>query len=95
MSRRFKKPKTREEESACVVASIPRNTKYQTKWSVTLFCDWQKQRENKKAANECTSFNFTTTELLQDVDTSLDDMNAETLNFWMIKFVQEVAKKNG
>ncbi|KXJ06320.1 hypothetical protein AC249_AIPGENE23591 [Exaiptasia diaphana] len=93
--RRFRKPKSKEEEANCVGSSVPKNTKYVTKWAVTLFCDWQKARNNKKAEFEETSFNFGDIKTLQDCDTNLEEMGAQSLNFWMIKFVQEVAKKDG
>lgn len=32
---------------------------------------------------------------IEDLTTKLEDMRAETLNFWLSKFVQEVAKQNG
>ena len=85
MRRRFRKPKS---------TSIPKNTKYVTKCAVGMFCDWQKTRSNKKAEYESTSFNFGDMKSLQDCDTNLEEMKADSLNFWMIKFVQEVAKKD-
>ena len=93
---RFRKPKSREEEHASLSSSVPKSTLYATNWAVTLFCDWQKAPINKKAEFETTSFKFAADiKSLQDADTNLDEMQAESLNFWMIKFLQEVAKKNG
>ena len=90
----FRKPKSKNQEAVILESSVPKNTKYVTKWSVTLFCDWQKARKNKKASLETTNFKFNIADI-QDCDTDLENMKAESLNFWMIKFVQEVAKKDG
>ena len=91
----FRKPKSKEEEHACVSSSVPKNTRYATNWAITRFCDWQKTRSNKKAEFETTSFIFAADiKSLQDADKNLDEMQAESLNFSMIKFLQEeVAKK--
>ena len=78
--RRFRKPKSKEEEANCVGSSVPKNT---TKWAVTLFCDWQKARNNKKAEFEETSFNFGDIKTLQDCDTNLRNGSA------VIKFLDD------
>ena len=49
---RFRPPKTEEEEISLLSETIPKNTKYNTKWGVNVFTAWQNTRMNKKAQLE-------------------------------------------
>jgi hypothetical protein len=60
-----------------------------------MFPEWQSSRKNIIAANEETSLKFPGNDSFQDLGTSLKEMNAESLNFWLVKFIEEVAKKDG
>ena len=48
---RFRSPKTDKEEIALLSETVPKNTKYNTKWAVNVFTAWQ-TRMNKKAQLE-------------------------------------------
>ena len=45
---RFHLPKTEEEEISLLSETVPKNTKYNTKWAVNVFTAWQNTRMNKK-----------------------------------------------
>ena len=45
--RKFKESKTGDEEK-----SVPKSTRYVTKWSINYFAQWQNARPNKEAVNE-------------------------------------------
>ena len=38
---RFRSPKTEKEEIALLSETVPKNTKYNTKWAVNVFTAWQ------------------------------------------------------
>ena len=48
---RFHSPKTEKEEIALLFETVPKNTKYNTKWTVHVFTAWQ-TRMNRKAQLE-------------------------------------------
>ena len=47
---RFRPPKTEEEEISLLSETVPKNTKYNTKWAVNVFTAWQNTRINKKSS---------------------------------------------
>ena len=49
---RFRSPKTEKEEIALLTETVPKNTKYNTKWEVNAFTAWQNTRVNRKAQLE-------------------------------------------
>ena len=94
--KRFRPAKSVDEERDSVEAAVPSCTKYCTKWAYKIFEDWQLSRKNKVANEEATALRFDNLSSMQDLDSvKLDELSAESLNFWPSKFVQEVAKKNG
>ena len=54
---RFRSPKTEKEEIALLSETVPKNTKYNTKWVVNAFTAWQNTRVNKKAQLETVKSN--------------------------------------
>ena len=54
---RFQSPKTEKEEVALLSETVPKNTKYNTKWAVNAFTAWQNTRVNKKAQLETVKSN--------------------------------------
>ena len=50
--RNFRELKTADEEKAQLEKSVPKSTRYVTKWSFNIFAQWQNARLNKQAANE-------------------------------------------
>jgi hypothetical protein len=61
---------------------------------VYLKISWQSGRENKAVMCESNPFSLDL-QNLQNLETELCPMTARTLNFWLIKFVQEVCDKDG
>lgn len=66
-----------------------------------LVFEWQEKqkprkngRENKNPAIEPCAFT-TDKSKVQRLDTDIATMTAESLNFWLIKFVEELCKENG
>ena len=53
----FRPPKTEEEEISLLSETVPKNTKYNTKWAVNVFTAWQNARMNKKAQLETSGGN--------------------------------------
>ena len=92
--RKFREWKTADEEKALLEKSVPKSTRYVTKWSFNIFAQWQNTRLNKQAANEEVGFDVER-DKIQSLDTNIFIMTAESLNFWLTKFVEEVSKKDG
>ena len=94
---RFHSPKTGEEESKLLQGSIPKSTAYKTKWAIKIFLQWQIDRKVKGpvldpggAFKDCGDLCK-----VQSLSTALANMNANALNYWLSKFVQEVANSEG
>ena len=89
-------PKTSLQENALVNHAVPASTKYKNKWAVSSFAKWHKLREVQVPALDCGG-------LFKDYDlhkvTALSGdiagMDVLSLNYWLSKFVVEVAKKSG
>ena len=86
--RKFRELKTADEEKALLEKSVPKSTRYATKWSLNIFAQWQNARLNKQAANEEAGFDV-------ERDKIIVNITAESLNFWLTKFVEEVCKEDG
>jgi hypothetical protein len=93
-TRVFRKPKGVEDEKVLLESTIPKSTRDSTKWTSKIFHEWQMGRRNQDAKLEHCSFAFDCNKV-QNLDTSITQMNGETLNFWLGKFIQEVCKTNG
>ncbi len=87
--RRYRKPLTAEEEEVLVASTIPKNSGYNTKWAVKVFEDWQRCREDKTATNLPSSSVKLDICQVEVLNTPLHCMNAETLNVWLSRFVEE------
>ena len=93
---RFRPPKTEEEEISLLSETVPKNTVYNTKWAVNVLLsgrirEWTKKRNWKHHAggNGLESTN------VKDLSVPLEHMPADSLNFWLCKFICEVAKQTG
>ena len=96
-SSRFRIPKTCEEEKACVINSVPKSTVYKNEWAIQIFREWQGQRANKICNIEPGGV-LKGDDIgldVQELTESIENMNAKSLNYWLCKFVQEVANKSG
>ena len=92
---RYRTPLTAEEERPLVASTIPKNTGYNTKWAVKVFEQWQSCREDKTVRNvPSSSVNLHICQV-EDLTTPLHCMNAETLNLWLSRFVEEVCNTKG
>ena len=89
--RKFREMKTADEEKALLEKSVPKSTRYVTKWSFNIFAQWQNARLNKHAANEEAGFDVGR----DKIQTNIVNMTAESLNFWLAEFVKEVCKEDG
>ena len=73
---------------------IPKDTRYVTKWAYKIFGKCQSSRRNKDANFEERGFEVEV-DSIQSLETNIVEMSAESLNFWLTKFVAEVRKENG
>ena len=83
-SERFRVPKTSPEETGLVSDTVPPSTKYKNKWAVNIFAEWQSLRE-VPVLDFGGVFK----------DCELHKVCVLSLNYWLFKFVMEVAKKSG
>ena len=90
-SRAFWKPKNAEEERNLIENAIPMSTRAVKKWSVKIFLEWQNGRKNKNPAIEPCAFT-TDKSKVHRLDTDIANMTTESLNFWLIKFAEELCK---
>ena len=90
---RFRFPKTIEEEELCVEREVPKSTRYKNKWAVGIFEDWQRVRSvNFPIIEVGEVFKEYELDKVQPLTRPITEMDALTLNYWLSKFVQEVAK---
>ena len=88
---RFREPKTVYEERELVEKAIPSSTKYKKKWAVTIFGEWQ---ISLSVIAPVLDQGYDLHKVAQ-LSTSIEEMDAVTLNYWLGKFVMEVSKKSG
>ena len=88
--------KSGSEEQVLADEAVPSSTKYKNKWASKIFREWQQQREMKVLILEPGGL-FKDYELhkVNPVSSEMEDMDAITLNYWLTKFVMEVAKDSG
>ena len=76
--------------------AVPAPTKYKNEWAVSSFAEWQRLREVQVPVLDCGG-------LFKDYDLhkvtalggDIAGMDVLSLNYWLSKFVVEVAKKSG
>ena len=95
MAGRFRSPKSKKEDTSLVSEATRKATQYNTEWGRKVFEEWQQRRQNTCAMLEVVGVADLKCEDVQDLTVSLEHMSANTLNFWLSKFVCEVAKQNG
>ena len=96
-SSRFRTPKTFDEEKECVINFVPISMVYKNKWALQIFREWQDQRAVKICTIEPGGL-FKDEDIgvdVQELTESIENMNAKSVNYWLSKFVQEVANKSG
>ena len=89
----FRLPKSASEEQVLADEAVPSSTKDKNKWALKLFQEWQQQREMKVPILDPGSL-FKDYELhkVNPVSCEIEDMDTISLNYWLTKFVMEVAK---
>ena len=87
--RRFRPPKSEQEEKQILDECIPKSARSSTKWAFKIFSEWQIARVNKDSCIGQRSFKIDI-DKVQTLDTNIANMSAETLNFWLTKFVVKV-----
>ena len=60
-----------------------------------LFHEWQFKRQDKLPKQLHSSSIRLEFEKVQPLSTPLKDMNAETLNWWLSRFIEEVSNRRG
>ena len=94
--RRFRDPQSVERSIGNVRNVFPQTTRYKNRWGVRIYLKIFKVGEKIIKAVMCESNPFCfDLQNLQNLETDLCSMTARTLNFWLIKFVQEVCDKDG
>ena len=89
----FASAKTIEEEELCVERAVAKSTRYKNKWAVGIFEDWQRVRSVKFPIVEVGGvFKEYELDKVQPLTRPITEMDALTLNYWLSKFIQEVAK---
>ena len=93
-SERFRVSKTSFQENVLVNDAVPASTKYKNNWAVSIFSEWQKLREVQVPLLDCGGL-FKDYDLHKVTTLSADiaGMDALSLNYWLSKFVMEIAKK--
>ena len=93
---RFRLPKSPSEEQVLADEAVPSSTKYKKKWALKLFREWQQQRETKvPILGPGGLFKDYELHKVNPVNCEIEDMDAISLNYWLTKFVMEVAKDSG
>ena len=87
----FREPKNAKEEKDYLAGCVPRATRYATKWAYKIFGAWQSSRRNKDANLVESGFKVEV-DSIQNLETSIVEMSAESLDFWLTKFAGEVCK---
>ena len=91
-NRAFRNSKSEEEERKFLEKSVPRSTRYVTKWSLKIFAEWQASRKNKDPSKEEAGFHVEL-DKIQALDTNIVNMTPESLNLWLTKFVQRCVRR--
>ena len=96
LSVRFREPKTFCEEEELVEKAVPSSTKYKNKWAQSVFGEWQFARTIKVPVIDPGGlFKDYDLQKVATVSTGIEEMDTLSLNYWLSKFVMEVAKKTG
>ena len=80
---RFAVPKSDEDVESARRAGVPKKTQADTKYCMRLWNEWRIHR------------NSTCTAIAETVPDDITQMECETLQYWMCRFVLEVRKKDG
>ena len=73
---------------------MPCQNQRETKCTYRIFNEWQLARTNKDPRSESGSLMFDL-DKVQRLDINITSMTADSLCFWLTKFIEEVCKQNG
>ena len=86
-SKRFRAARSLDEEAKVLAAAVPKTTEYKNRWAVKLFEEWKTERDNVHSSQEYSSLRLMEVENVENLNTSLQLMKAESINFWLINKV--------
>ena len=90
---RFRLPERASEEQVLAEEAVPSSTKYKNKWALKLFRECQQQRDKKVPILDPGGLSKDyELHKVNPVSCEVEDMDAISLNYWLTKFVMEVAK---
>ena len=96
LSVRFRGLKTFCEEEELVEKAVPSSTKYKNKCALSVFSEWQFARTIKvPVVDPGGAFKDYDLHKVATLSTGIKEMDTLSLNYWLSKFVMEVAKKTG
>ena len=81
-----------QEEDSLLVQSSLKSTQYKDKWTAEVFRTWQAACEQKFCILDPGS--VSKDYYLHRFEEKLEDLASLSLNYWLTKFVQEIANKN-
>ena len=85
-----------QEEDPLLVQSKCKSAQYKDKWAVEVFRTWQAAHEQKFCILDVGRvFKVYDVNCVLSLEEKLEDLDSLSLNYWLTKFVQEVANKNG
>ena len=83
------------QEDPLLVQSKPNSIQYKDKWAVEVFRTWEAAHEQKFCILDVGSvFKAYDVQCVLSLEEKLEDLDSLSLNYWLTKFVQEVAIKN-
>ena len=91
-AKRFAEELSEEESSKRIKNAVPKSTWYKTQWGVCMFETFKRERSNDNAKDEQNTIGLEVSNV-ESLKTDMLRMSAETLNFWLCKFVQKVRLK--
>ena len=83
---RWGSPKTSSDIKSIQKAGIPSKTIQQTEWCLSVWKDWTKYRRDVHKDPEEANY---------ELKEAFCDMDIDSMNFWLCRFVVEARKKNG
>ena len=93
----FRPPKSVQEEDCLFVQSNFKSTRYKDKWTVEVFRTWRAACEQKfciQLLDPGSVFKDYYLHRVRSLEEKLEDLASLSLNYWLTKFVQEIANKN-
>ena len=91
----FRPPKSVQEEDSLFVQSNFKSTQYKDKWTVEVLRTWLAACEQKVCILDPESvFKDYCLHRVRSLEEKLEDLASLSLNYWLTKFVQEIANKN-